>query len=270
MKGSDQNKSMQIIKCGLIVALAFLMIGLEGGRESNAQTQLKGNAQAAEGTELIEQSGGKKPPDSTARMDTVVIIGASYARAWSVPELGGMRTVNKGVNGEQSFEMLQRFAADVIAAKPKAVIIWGFINDIHRTKRDEIAAAMARARESTEEMVRLARVNGIQPILATEVTIRGKDDLRSTLAGWVGVILNKTSYQDYVNGHVLETNHWIRKFAQENRIPLLDFQPLIADEKGFRKKEFATEDGTHISEAAYEKLTDHAKKVFSSLLKNGA
>jgi lysophospholipase L1-like esterase len=260
---------VQIIKCGLIFALAF-MIGLGSGRESNAQTRIKDTAQAAGGTELLEQSGGKKTPGSTARMDTVVIIGASYARAWSVPELGGMRAINKGINGEQSFEMLQRFAADVIAAKPKAVIIWGFINDIHRTKREEIAAAMARARESTEEMVRLARVNGIQPILATEVTIRGKDDLRSTLAGWVGVILNKTSYQDYVNGHVLETNHWIREFARENRIPLLDFQPLIADEKGFRKKEFATEDGTHISEAAYEKLTHHAKEVFSSLLKNGA
>ena len=62
----------------------------------------------------------------------------------------------------------------------------------------------------------------------------------------------------------------IDRFMNDDRIPLLDFQPLIADEKGFRKKEFATEDGTHISEAAYEKLTNHAKEVFSSFLKNGA
>jgi len=96
------------------------------------------------------------------------------------------------------------------------------------------------------------------------VTIRGKDDLRSTLAGWAGAVLGKTSYQEYVNGHVLETNRWIRDFARENSILLLDFQPLIADEKGFRKKEFATEDGTHISAAAYEKLTAYAQETLAA------
>jgi len=160
--------------------------------------------------------------------------------------------------------MLARFQNDVLANNPRAVLIWGFINDIHRSKRDEIHSAMARVRESFKEMVRLARTNGIEPILATEVTIRGKHDLRSTVAGWLGAILNKTSYQEYVNGHVLDTNRWIRKYAEENRIALLDFQPLIADEKGFRKKEFATEDGTHISAAAYDKLTAYAKNVFEA------
>jgi lysophospholipase L1-like esterase len=85
----------------------------------------------------------------------------------------------------------------------------------------------------------------------------------------VGTILKKTSYQEYVNGHVLEVNRWIREYATQQRIPLLDFQPLIADKKGFRKKEFATEDGTHISAAAYEKLTDHAVTVFRTLKKEG-
>jgi len=40
---------------------------------------------------------------------------------------------------------------------------------------------------------------------------------------------------------------------------------LIADEKGFRKKEFATEDGTHISAAAYEKLTTYAQEAFAAV-----
>jgi lysophospholipase L1-like esterase len=218
----------------------------------------------AEGAKLGAEPGQKKLGGAGAKGDEIVIIGASYVRAWPVQELGGMRVVNKGINGEQSFEMLQRFPDDVIALKPKAVIIWGFINDVHRTKREDIDAAMAKARESIAEMVRLAQANGIEPILATEVTIRGKDDLRSTVAGWVGAVLGKTSYQEYVNNQVLETNRWIRNHARENSILLLDFQPLIADEKGFRKKEFATEDGTHISAAAYEKLTAYAQEVFAA------
>ena len=165
--------------------------------------------------------------------------------------------------------MLRRFSDDVVALNPRTVIIWGFINDIHRAPKHDIEAAMARVREGIQEMVRLARANGIEPILATEVTIRGKDDLRSTASQWVGTILKKTSYQEYVNGHVLAVNRWIRDYAAQQRIPLLDFQPLIADEKGFRKKEFATDDGTHISSAAYEKLTDHAVTVFNTLKKEG-
>lgn len=217
-----------------------------------------------EGGKLLADAGHRKAGGSGSEGGDMVIIGASYVRAWPVQELGGKRVVNKGVNGEQSFEMLERFQDDVLALKPKAVVIWGFINDVHRTKRDGIDAAMAKARESIAEMARLARANGIEPILATEVTIRGKDDLRSTLAGWAGAVLGKTSYQEYVNGHVLETNRWIRNYARENSILLLDFQPLIADEKGFRKKEFATEDGTHISAAAYEKLTAYAQEAFAA------
>jgi lysophospholipase L1-like esterase len=85
------------------------------------------------------------------------------------------------------------------------------------------------------------------------------------VAGWLGAIRGKAGYQEYVNGHVLETNRWMRKYAEENQILLLDLQPIISDENGFRKQEFATEDGTHISPAAYEKLTAYPQAVFEAL-----
>jgi lysophospholipase L1-like esterase len=189
----------------------------------------------------------------------IVVIGASYVKAWKVPEIGGLKVINKGVDGNQSFEMLARFQNDVLVSNPKAVLLWGFINDIHRSKRDEIQPALARAKESFKEMVRLARANGSEPILATEVTIRGKDDFRSRVAGWVGAILGKTSYQEYVNGHVLEMNRWLKEFGRDQKIVVLDFQPVISEASGFRKKEYATEDGTHISLAGYEKLTAYVR-----------
>lgn len=195
----------------------------------------------------------------------VVLIGASYVRAWPIQELGGMQVVNKGVAGEQSFEMLQRFEQDVLSLKPSKVVIWGFINDIHRPQRENIDATMARTRASIEAMAQLAQRHGIEPILATEVTIRGKEDLRGWVAGLTGKFRRKTSYQEYVNGHVLAINQWIRKYAEENHIPLLDFQSAITDERGFRKKEFATEDGTHISPMGYEKLTRYTEGVLAGL-----
>lgn len=244
------------IKIGKLILLLFFILILGINYKSNAQMQSKDSAATVEGNQLVTNTDSK--------VNTVVIIGASYVRAWLVQELGGKQVVNKGVDGQQSFEVLQRFERDVISVNPSTVIIWGFINDIHRAPRENIDAAMIKARESFEEMVRLAKQHGIEPILATEVTIRGKDDFSSMVAGWAGAIRGKTSYQEYVNGHVLEINRWIRKYAEDNQIPLLDFQPILADENGFRKKEFATEDGTHISPAAYEKLTAYTKVVFEA------
>ena len=76
----------------------------------------------------------------------VVILGASYAKGWELPPIGDVRFVNKSVAGEQSFEMLNRFDADVAAEKPRAVIVWGFINDISRSARPDVATSLARVR----------------------------------------------------------------------------------------------------------------------------
>jgi len=250
MKYGDKIK---VFNLSASISLLFLIIVIGLNGQSNAQA-LSESTVISEGNPLIIND----------KSNTIVIIGASYVKAWPIRELGGMQVINKGVDGEQSFELLQRFEQDVVAINPRSVIIWGFINDIHRSPRENIDAAMARARQSIEEMVGLTKQHGIQPILATEVTIRGKGDFGSRVAGWLGAIRGKMSYQEYVNGHVLETNRWIRKYAEDHQILLLDLQPEISDEGGFRKKEFATEDGTHISLAAYERLTTYTKAVLEA------
>jgi len=164
--------------------------------------------------------------------------------------------------------MLSRFQKDVLPLKPTAVIIWGFINDIHRSKRENIDATIARAKKSFMEMVKLAKDNGIVPILATEVTIRAKDSWSENLAGWIGSLLGKKSYQDYVNQHVMDVNQWLRDYADQQDLLLLDLQPVVSEENGRRKKEYAVKDGSHISENRYEKLTDFAWGVLSKYFEN--
>lgn len=155
-----------------LILLLFSMVAIGIDRDPNTQIPSI-NTTVVEGDQLVTNA------DSKTNM--VVIIGASYVRAWPIQELDGKKVLNKGVDGQQSFEMLQRFEKDVISVNPSAVIIWGFINDIHRTQAEYINAAMARARQSIEEMVRMAKQHGIQPVLATEVTIRERMTLE---AGW--------------------------------------------------------------------------------------
>jgi lysophospholipase L1-like esterase len=190
-----------------------------------------------------------------------VVIGASYARGWTDDAWGKFAIVNKGVDGERSTEMLARFGRDVLEERPDVVIIWGFINDIFRSSREGIDPTLEDTRRNIVKMVDLAKVNGIKPVLATEVTIRGRSGLKETIASWLGRIKGGESYQDYVNRHVLRTNQWIREYALEQKVQLLDFQPLLADGEGRRKPEYAKEDGSHLSAPAYKRLSQYAGEI---------
>ena len=207
-------------------------------------------------------------PGSTAERDdpgmeetVIVILGASYAAGWNPAASNGLRFINKGEGGQQSFEMLDRFDRDVLNNKPQAVILWGYINDIFRSDRESIEAAKSRARECFLEMIRKALANGVEPILATEVTIRPKAGIKETLGGLIGRVLGKEGYQSYVNKHVMELNAWLRTEAQARNLQLLDFESVLAAADGTRLKKFAKDDGSHIPPAGYAALDAYAGPV---------
>jgi lysophospholipase L1-like esterase len=243
LKNADRDTS-NAAEMRKVVLLVFLIIVFSG--VTQFQNATAGGAMIADGEKN--------------KRKTLVIIGASYAKGLSQHELAECQVVNKGVNGEQSFEMLARFEADVVALKPDAVLIWGFINDIFRGDAAHIDQIVKRIRESIMAMVTMAKKAGITPIVATEVTIRGKDGFKEILGELVAGVLGKSSYQDYVNKHVREINQWIREMAAQERIQLLDFEAVLADPRGVRKKEFSKPDGSHISEAGYEALTRYVEE----------
>jgi lysophospholipase L1-like esterase len=189
--------------------------------------------------------------------EIIVLIGASYVREWNLQEIAGARVVNKGVNGEQTFDMLVRFDRDVIALNPWAVIIWGYINDIFRLETKNIKNKMEATRENLKTMVFRAREHRIHPFLATDVPICARKGIKEIAAGFAGRLSGRESYQDYVNENVRAVNQWIREFSRDNNVILLDFEPVLSDDTGARKKEYAVADGSHISPRGYEKLSGY-------------
>ena len=194
-------------------------------------------------------------------LNNVVIIGASYAKGWKLGKIRGINFINKGENGQQSFEMLARFDKDVIALDPDAVIIWGFINDIFRSERQNLDNALEKTKKSFEKMVELSRQNDIIPIILTEVTVREQDRIWDSLKHLIGGILGKESYQDYVNSHVIEINKWLINFCEDQHIAIIDIQPLLSNSDGWRKKAYAKKDGSHITEAGYKHLNDFLTEI---------
>jgi uncharacterized SAM-binding protein YcdF (DUF218 family)/lysophospholipase L1-like esterase len=224
-----------------------------------------GNGRSESGG-LVDRASERRAGSGDSR--PVVILGASYAAGWKLASLDGVPVVNAGVAGQQSFEMLARFEPDVVAARPRAVLLWGFINDIFRA--DDMAQSLARMLKSYAEMTAHARARGIEPIIATEVTIRPPKTFAETMMSILGPLLGRPSYQDRVNGYVMEGNQWLRDLARREGLLLLDLQGTLDAADGRRRREFATDDGSHISSEGYEALTSYARTVLSQRLRTSA
>ncbi len=191
----------------------------------------------------------------------IVLLGASYAAGWPLAQIHGIPVVNRGVAGQQSFELLERFDRDVASASPRAVILWGFSNDIHRAEAGAMDRTIARVRDSYAQLIARARQHGIEPILATELTLRPPDSVGERVAGWVGTLRGKESYQDQVNRHVLALNRWLIDAATGEGLLVLDLQSVLSEPNGRRHPAFAQPDGSHITSAGYDALTSFVTPI---------
>ena len=198
--------------------------------------------------------------------DPLVIIGASYAKDWQIDRYRGIRIINKGVSGDTTVQMLDRFQRDVLDEDPSAVIIWGFINNIFRSPRENIDDTINKSKDHLKKMATLAVDAGTYPIMATEVTIRPPTGIKEFLLGTIGKWRGKQSYQDYVNEHVRSVNQWIRDYTREEGYVLLDLESVLTDGSGMRAKEYATSDGSHISEIGYDRLNAYILKQIDPLI----
>jgi lysophospholipase L1-like esterase len=210
----------------------------------------------AAGTGVAHDDGADRGGNNEVPL--MVILGASYAKGWSPSGLPGVEIVNHGVSGEQSDEMLARFDRDVATLRPDSVVLWGFINDVFRAPKTDIAERLSRTKDNFGAMIGRARAAGIRPILATEVTIRHKAGWMDDAHARVGRLLGRASYQDYVNGHVREMNAWLRELARSEGLLLLDFESVVSGADGARRREYAQEDGSHISPNGYAAIDRYA------------
>ena len=178
--------------------------------------------------------------------------------------MAGTPVINRGVAGERSVEMLKRFERDVVPVHPRAVIIWGFINDLFGADPQHAQDALDHVRDSYTRMIELSRQHGIEPVLATEVTIGLRDRWSDTIESWIGVLRGKESYQDHINRQVLETNHWLVEQAKTHNILILDLQAALAERTTARRRpEFTQDDGSHITPLGYAALTAYATPVLN-------
>ena len=189
----------------------------------------------------------------------LTIIGASYAAGWGSPPLPGYIVTNKGVGGEDSSQVRARFARDVVAGRPDAVLIWGHINDIHRAAPGKVEEVKQRAKDNYRAMHAEAKAAGIKVLLATEITFSVGDGFFDGIMDAIARLRGKQNYRVMVNGHVKDVNVWLREYARQNQLQLLDLERAVDSGNGSRREEYDDEDGSHVNATGYAALTSYAK-----------
>ena len=188
----------------------------------------------------------------------VVFLGDSITDSWDDPRFGGFFPgkpyVNRGIGGQTTPQMLIRFRPDVIALKPKVVVILAGTNDIAGNTGPATPEAIE---DNLTSMAELARAHGIRVVLASILPVSdyetrdGKPVIRTT---------RRPPEQ------IKTLNAWMRRYAAENALIYLDYYSPMADERGFLKDELS-DDGLHPNEKGYAVMAPLAEQAIVAALK---
>jgi lysophospholipase L1-like esterase len=143
--------------------------------------------------------------------------------------------------------MLVRFRQDVIAVKPKAVVILAGINDIAGNTGETTLPAIE---DNISSMAELAQANGIRVVLASVLPARD--------IPW-------RPTKDVVQ-KVNALNQWIRDYAARNGFVYLDYYSAMVDAAGGLKSELAL-DAVHPNSAGYDVMAPLAQAAIDRALK---
>jgi hypothetical protein len=170
----------------------------------------------------------------------VVFLGASITNRWDLEkDFPEVHMVNRGVGGQLVPAMMSRFKRDVIDLKPMAVVIKFCSINI----RPQIPLSVLK--DGMSMMTQLAQANDIVPIVSTIIP-SGKPEAH---IGTFSVVDTLGVF-----------NNWVRQFAADHELPLIDFANAIQDEKGFLPREYSV-DPVHVNEKGYRILAEAARPV---------
>jgi lysophospholipase L1-like esterase len=192
------------------------------------------------------------PP--AAGEDRVVFLGDSITDAWRLDtSFPGKPYINRGIGGQTTAQMLVRFRQDVIALRPKVVIILAGTNDIAGntgpTSIEDIEANFT-------SMLELARVHGIAVVLSSIVPVHGytpESDLTFPLRP---------------PEKIAELNRWLKNTCAAGGHVYLDYFTAMIDDKGFLKLGLG-QDGLHPNQSGYAIMTPLAAAAIEKALAKG-
>ena len=190
-----------------------------------------------------------QPP--AAGEERVVFMGDSITDGWGKRYgkfFPGKPYINRGISGQTTPQMLIRFRQDVIALKPKAVVILAGTNDIAGNTGP---STLEMIEDNFTSMAELAKANGIKVVLSSVMPV----------CDYI-----KPQTERRPNEKIIELNKWIKDYAKKHKLVYLDYYSAMLDDKQVLKQEL-TFDGLHPNDAGYEVMRPLAQEAVDKALK---
>ena len=183
---------------------------------------------------------------------TVVFMGDSitfnYGQSWASTAFSEHPTwTDAGVVGDDSGQMVDRFATAVVALHPAVVVILAGTNDVYPSWVFDGGLANWNTVQNIAYMVGVARAAGIQPILAT-IPPWGCPESNCALAE-----AKDGSQARYARIDAL--NSWIKAYGAQQGLIVIDYHSALVSVDGQTYVPDLTIDGVHPTPAGYDLMT---------------
>ena len=203
------------------------------------------------------ESNAKAAPPSKNE-NRVVFMGDSITDGWDDPRYGGFFPgkpyIDRGISGQTTPQMLIRFRPDVIALRPKVVVILAGTNDIAGNTGPTTLEAIE---DNLASMSELARADGIRVVLSSLLPVSDYEKRD-------GKPIIQTARRPPAEIRAL--NDWMRNYAAARGETYLDYFSAMADDKGFLREELS-EDGLHPNAKGYAVMAPLAEQAIAAALK---
>lgn len=183
------------------------------------------------GLARYREANAKLPPPEG---DRVVFMGNSITEEWArhFPSLfPGRPYIGRGISGQTTPQMLVRFRQDVIALRPRVVVILAGTNDIAGNTGP---ATLEEIQGNLASMTELAQANGIRVVLCSVLPVLDYP--------W------KPGLEPAPK--IVALNAWLRRYAEERGAVYVDLHSAVRDARNGMNAELAR-DGVHPTEAGY-------------------
>ena len=204
------------------------------------------------------QIGRYHDANRTVAKPDAVFMGDSITDFWPQPRFGaffpGKNYLGRGISAQTTPQMLIRMRPDVIALKPKVVVILAGTNDIAGNTGpmtdDQIEGNLA-------SMAELASANGIKVVLSS-ITPVSNYHLANPNAS------PQTTLRPLAR--IRAINDWMREYAAAHKHVYLDYFSAMIDDKGLLKTELSADD-LHPTAAGYAVMAPLADAAIQKALK---
>ena len=179
----------------------------------------------------------------------VVFYGNSITEGWArhfAEMFPGKPYIGRGISGQTTPQLLVRFRQDVVALKPRAVVILAGTNDIAGNTGP---STLEMIQDNLASMAEIATANGIRVILSSVLPVydyRWRPGLEPA-------------------PKIVALNRWMADYARGNGHVYLDYHSAMSDERQGMKADLSY-DGVHPNEAGYRVMAPLAERAIRTAL----